>query len=150
MSAYVILEDQFIERAERLLNSQTLREDVHTVFLLVDHFLDATHLPLKYLGPVQRPLFYVTHHTFTIYPLGVSYKHHFSSSGDHEAELKGELFLQNIEDSLSRLFVIKIMISFEPNQRNAGIYSLKACFAQHFILLGIQNAQSSNPCQHVI
>lgn len=53
VGAQMILDEQLVERAERLLNGQRLRDDVHAVVLVVDHFLDAAHLAFEDLDAVQ-------------------------------------------------------------------------------------------------
>ena len=63
MRAQVVLEQQAVQRFQRLLDGTGLRDDVHAVLLVLDHPRDAAQLTLEDARAMQRPLLDVFDHS---------------------------------------------------------------------------------------
>ena len=70
MGPNVVFKYQLVQGANGFLDGQTLRQYVHAVVFLINHFLQASHLAFKYFCSMQCPLLNINNHTFSLIPLG--------------------------------------------------------------------------------
>jgi predicted TIM-barrel fold metal-dependent hydrolase len=71
MGAQVVLDEQLVEAAQRLLDGEGLRHDVDAVVLVLDHLGDPAQLALEDRRAMQRTLLQVVDHVNTIPPRGI-------------------------------------------------------------------------------